>query len=1133
MKKLSFVLLFLFCWLQARATTISGTLKAPDGSLVNGRVTLHLSQEGIALMTGSCGGPYIVVPIQDVSINITNGVFPSTNIVGNDCISPANTYYVVSARNSTGTLLFQEAWTIQGTTEDVGVIVPTIVPSGTSDLNGTISVGPPGPQGPAGSTFVPGLVSDPYRDIRGYGGHCYNIDSTLTTPTAFKDAAIASGIGKLEVRVPPGCLMRVADQVNLQGTDIPDGWKITAGQGASLCGTAAFATAGPIVLVNRSGKWTWDVPIVGTCAGDNQNISTGGLEWDNNGSTGGTSTDADIIPTASIAAGSVFNPPAPSEGNQFIDLFADVGVGGTNANYVPTVEQNASAAIVNGTTYTLTADVGRNRIGYSSSVLALYANGVLKAFTVYTPPDTVAFHTTSVSWTAGAGEAGQTLRAVIGNLPHDLPFPPQNQTLNDNHLSVDNVRTTNFTLSQGNAGFESPVAAVNSFTCFYPGGSCSSIGWTVGFFTIARDAAILTAQSYPTDGSETFGNRPSNDAVYVLHPFVPASLAPWIPIRIGRCIGVNNPTNCSANIEQSSIAKHGGSVDAGGLPDSVAILFDPFLCCDEHWQIGGKGVDRIQINNSADGIKGPWSGSVGYVFGSNVALASVYGAGHAVLNGGCPFHIEYIAMEPGGPLLTSGPDPGSFSCPFIVWEGQIWRHGDVDASEYDVTLGGETTLTILGGNSNIKSIDPPFFGVEADSLADNRIPQVLPLGVATTEGGQVSVENSVSQAIKDSGLFGFNVNRNGLQMTATTPLINGNVGQNSPLTNHTGYYWNGSTGRNHDTTSIGQVVPTAGNGYLVINHTEGTGLGGLAFGMPIYGGITVTQIAPVGLIDGITHVGTAGGTSDTYHITAVGAGGETPIETNTTNSVTATSNATLSSTNFNRIVWRGPIGAAYFKVYRTSNGQAGLVTGVIGKVYAACPSASFSTTACPTAVGSQQASYFFNDMGANGDGTSPPVTNTTGNVVVPALIVNGVAAAGAPVLTLKKGSGGGNYSSASTTYAAVDGTNLTYTATIATGSKLLIQAQGSVTTLTAVATASVNLTDGTCGSGTILQELQSVPTAATNPESWSLGYIFTGDGASHTINLCYKTSVGADSVSILNSSSSLLPTMTFMLGVSN
>jgi hypothetical protein len=96
--------------------------------------------------------------------------------------------------------------------------------------------------------------------------------------------------------------------------------------------------------------------------------------------------------------------------------------------------------------------------------------------------------------------------------------------------------------------------------------------------------------------------------------------------------------------------------------------------------------------------------------------------------------------------------------------------------------------------------------------------------------------------------------------------------------------------------------------------------------------------------------------------------------------------------------------------------------------------------------------------------------------------------------------------------------------------KLAIQVSGAITTTTAIATASVGLNDGACsGATTNLQSTNSVPTAATNPESFSLSDLVTGDGASHTINLCYLTSNAADSVTLINASANLSPRMIFEL----
>jgi len=152
-------------------------------------------------------------------------------------------------------------------------------------------------------------------------------------------------------------------------------------------------------------------------------------------------------------------------------------------------------------------------------------------------------------------------------------------------------------------------------------------------------------------------------------------------------------------------------------------------------------------------------------------------------------------------------------------------------------------------------------------------------------------------------------------------------------------------------------------------------------------------------------------------------------------------------------------------------------------------------------------------------------------------VINGSpTGTGIPTITLKKGSGGGNYTSASTTYVVVDATNLCYTVTIPTGWKLAVQSQGSLGTSTAAVSANIALTDNaacsTANAGVLVENaFQTVGAGATSP--FNLVWAITGDGASHNIALQFKTSNGADSALLANSSATFLPTMVFLLTPSN
>ena len=132
-------------------------------------------------------------------------------------------------------------------------------------------------------------------------------------------------------------------------------------------------------------------------------------------------------------------------------------------------------------------------------------------------------------------------------------------------------------------------------------------------------------------------------------------------------------------------------------------------------------------------------------------------------------------------------------------------------------------------------------------------------------------------------------------------------------------------------------------------------------------------------------------------------------------------------------------------------------------------------------------------------------------------------------MTLRKGSGAGDYTSNSTSYAPVDGSNLALNVTIPAGWKLLINASGTASVANGVAPLSFALADNSA----ILVEQSVVPRGAGAATAFSLNWIVTGDGGPHAIDLRFKTGAGSDSVDIANSSATNVPVMTFMLLPSN
>lgn len=146
-------------------------------------------------------------------------------------------------------------------------------------------------------------------------------------------------------------------------------------------------------------------------------------------------------------------------------------------------------------------------------------------------------------------------------------------------------------------------------------------------------------------------------------------------------------------------------------------------------------------------------------------------------------------------------------------------------------------------------------------------------------------------------------------------------------------------------------------------------------------------------------------------------------------------------------------------------------------------------------------------------------------------VINGTpSGTGIPTVTVKKGTGAGNYTTANTTMTDVDGTNLSYTVTIPTGWKLAVQAAGSIGVATAVVEVQVQILDNAA----VVDLRRILPTGTSILPSGDFALLgaITGDGASHTVKLQYKTTNGADSAVITNASNEN-PTMLFTLTPSN
>ena len=116
----------------ASATTVTGTIKNPDGTGINGLIEFQLSQAAT-----TSGPPFLFVP-EKVTCAVTAGVIQSCIVQGNDTLSPAGTFYKTTIRDSNNRKLGKTvAYSITGASVDIGTL--TILADGTIQLpDGTV-----------------------------------------------------------------------------------------------------------------------------------------------------------------------------------------------------------------------------------------------------------------------------------------------------------------------------------------------------------------------------------------------------------------------------------------------------------------------------------------------------------------------------------------------------------------------------------------------------------------------------------------------------------------------------------------------------------------------------------------------------------------------------------------------------------------------------------------------------------------------------------------------------------------------------------------------------------------------------------------------------------------------------------
>lgn len=127
----------------AAGTTITGTVRDTSGSaLGSAHIWFTLSQTAAQKSTGGCGGPATLGPgIPSVFATDANGaVVAGSHLVGNDCITPAGTFYQYFAIDINGVTCCRKNVLVNGSTVDVASLPsPTPPTPGGGGGDGTVT----------------------------------------------------------------------------------------------------------------------------------------------------------------------------------------------------------------------------------------------------------------------------------------------------------------------------------------------------------------------------------------------------------------------------------------------------------------------------------------------------------------------------------------------------------------------------------------------------------------------------------------------------------------------------------------------------------------------------------------------------------------------------------------------------------------------------------------------------------------------------------------------------------------------------------------------------------------------------------------------------------------------------------
>jgi hypothetical protein len=187
----------------AQYQAVSGTVLNPDGTPFTGSFLITLTKSSVV---NTCTTPASVVPMPGVTVKVTGGTFPSTNLLPTSCLSPRLPYFV-QVKDSLNRPVYSDNWYITQTpagTVNVGTLGDVQLASGITVSVPLAIIGTPtGNQTitqPGGTSLtVNSLIVSGSLSVTGtfsattLSASAVSASTSVTTPTVTATTVTASG----------------------------------------------------------------------------------------------------------------------------------------------------------------------------------------------------------------------------------------------------------------------------------------------------------------------------------------------------------------------------------------------------------------------------------------------------------------------------------------------------------------------------------------------------------------------------------------------------------------------------------------------------------------------------------------------------------------------------------------------------------------------------------------------------------------------------------------------------------------------------------------------------------------------------------------------------------------------------